>query len=570
MLNKLNITLSTIIIFMITSLLLSVTGVMGITYDGESGLSISILSVILLIALWTTLSFAMLLCMHVFLSKHEQIENVVAKWAPLWSRKSIFIGSAILLACWLIYLIALYPGAMNWDTFYQIYQCFPENHPVINVANPSQPIDAYFHDHHPVFDTLLYGVFGVVSDYLFNNWNYGVFAFVVLQCVGFAIAMSLSCSYLEKLKTPPLIRILLFGFIALFPVFGFYNATMIKDITFTFFYIFWFILLIEVVRTKGIVLNKKRVLISLLSLCIFISITKKTGVYICAPTLLIFAFIYKGYFGKLLSCGLSALIVMFVLFPYVLFPVLNVAPGGKQEALATLFQQTARYVKVHNEAISTDDKEIIDIVLDYNTLAERYKADDTNPVKDDFNYDATTKDLVNYLIVWAKQGLNDPLLYLESTYATVSGFFSPAHIIDIHTTTGDIEHAGTEKLWNPKWLEGLRDAFTNGYHAAATLPIVGVLFYTVMYTWWIPITAFSLVIARNRQWVPVFIPVALSIAACLFSFEVYIRYSIQLLYTMPLLIGVVFAAYNINQEDGTSKNNRQSTLLHMTPLDKDA
>jgi len=104
--------------------------------------------------------------------------------APDWNRRSIILHALVMFAAWLPYLIAVFPGTMNWDTAYQIDQCYSDGTVwVVPWADTESVSDAHFSDHHPLFDTLLYGVFALSSDKLFGTWNYGVFAFVVLQAI---------------------------------------------------------------------------------------------------------------------------------------------------------------------------------------------------------------------------------------------------------------------------------------------------------------------------------------------------------------------------------------------------
>ena len=56
-------------------------------------------------------------------------------------------------------------------------------------------------------------------------------------------------------------------------------------------------------------------------------------------------------------------------------------PEGKQEILGTLFQQTAKYVIDHGEEVTKEEREAINVILDYDTLADRYSIFVQDPVK---------------------------------------------------------------------------------------------------------------------------------------------------------------------------------------------
>ena len=69
----------------------------------------------------------------------------------------------------------------------------------------------------------------------------------------------------------------------------------------------------------------------------------------------------------------------------VLLPVFKITSGSIRETLSIPFQQTARYSKYHSDELSKEDIAIIDKVLVYDTLAERYDPELADPVKNKFN-----------------------------------------------------------------------------------------------------------------------------------------------------------------------------------------
>ena len=87
---------------------------------------------------------------------------------PSMEPRSVLVFTAILLVCWLPYLIAFYPGPMGWDTYYMIYQCAPDHGPLLAVPAYSTEswIDVRFTDHHPLFDTLIIGTMAQTSEAL--------------------------------------------------------------------------------------------------------------------------------------------------------------------------------------------------------------------------------------------------------------------------------------------------------------------------------------------------------------------------------------------------------------------
>ncbi|MEF2655779.1 MAG: hypothetical protein U0M72_05040 [Eggerthellaceae bacterium] len=83
-----------------------------------------------IVALVLLLSDCIYLMFRSFVRSHTKDDASdrakVFRWvAPCFGAKSLLIHSLVLVVAWLPWLIALYPGAMNWDAYYQITQCYP-------------------------------------------------------------------------------------------------------------------------------------------------------------------------------------------------------------------------------------------------------------------------------------------------------------------------------------------------------------------------------------------------------------------------------------------------------------
>lgn len=77
------------------------------------------------------------------------------------------------------------------------------------------------------------------------------------------------------------------------------------------------------------------------------------------------------------------------------------------------FQQTARYVRDYGTEVTEDEKQAIEKVLDYNSLAEIYSEVTADPVKTTYHAQ-NTKELMDYFTVWFRQFLKHPVCYIES------------------------------------------------------------------------------------------------------------------------------------------------------------
>ena len=99
----------------------------------------------------------------------------------------------------------------------------------------------------------------------------------------------------------------------------------------------------EIVRSRGEVLRRTSFWGTLIGLALALSLTKKTGMYIAILVcLLLVAVTRRGLRRRLIVVVAAVAAVMMIMLPKVVFPLADVAPGGKQEMMSITFQQSAR------------------------------------------------------------------------------------------------------------------------------------------------------------------------------------------------------------------------------------
>ena len=449
-------------------------------------------------------------------------------------------GAIFLFVCWLPWTILLYPGVMNWDTFYQLTQFCDCDYPVwfIPYAPTGSTIDSQFSDHHPIFDTIVFGCFAEASDALTGSWNDGVFLFTLVQSAITAFCFGYAISFITNLGVKKKHAFLILVFIAIVPIYPVYAATMVKDSLFSWLYILYFIWIVKLIKLNETPKQSKKLFVEFAILCILLALTKKTGVYLVALTSVFLIFFFRRFWKQLVCSAVLPVAIASVLLPCFVYPIANIAPGGKQEALSPLFQQTARYVLVHSQEITDEESSAIDRVLNYENLAERYKAQDADPVKFMWNYNCTTNDLIDYLQVYALEGLRDPLCYFEAWFATASGYLSPTKDgkIAIHTNTGSSEGELSDKLFLPENFEPIRYSLALFYSEISSIPGLDIIFSLVLYCLWVPIATLWAFAKRNRKLLPLSIPTVLSLICCIITPVIHARYALPLIYTAPLLV----------------------------------
>ena len=225
----------------------------------------------------------------------------------------------------------------------------------------------------------------------------------------------------------------------------------------------------------------------------------------------------------------------------VLFPLLNVAPGGKQEVLGTLFQQTARHVLYYPDDVTEDEREAIDALLEYDNLAHQYTFNFQDEVKYRYNLDATGDAIVEYLKVWAAQGLRHPESYLASLFSIAGYYVAPCGPANIRMVTVDT-HMGEDDrymLWNPEELDWLREGLDEAYKAVSETPGVDAPLLLVVYVFWLPAVLMFVAWRHRLRCGVLFAPALILLGFCVIAPVYDARYCIPLLNAAPLMLCMV-------------------------------
>ena len=461
---------------------------------------------------------------------------------PQLTRRSVLTFAGIMLLCWLPYAIALYPGRFGLDTYSMINQNYPGHLPVSSmpVENPNHQ----FTDHHPIFDTLVYGLFARGSDLLTGSCNPGIFLFSVLQMAATAAGMVCLLAYVGKLGVPSGARLAAFVYFCAMPFYPIYAFSMLKDALHLTLMPPYAILLLETVRTHGEIYAKerhgRRNLAASIVLGVLLALTKKTCIYLVLIDAVVFALAYRKHWAALLAPGVAAAVTMFAVIPLVAYPALDVAPGGVQETLGPLITQTARFARYHADEVTEDEREAIDAVIDYDSIALGYKSRNIDRVKYTYRWDTCTKaDLQRYLRVWLAMGLRRPGTYLAATLGTCTNYFDWGGVVSVYPRAYVYPLASYKlHISEPESLAGAREAALQMHRNAASAPFAWMLYQMALYVWCIPALAWCVAVATRSRYKLAFLPLALQIVVLLASPADLTRYALPLIWLGPVLLAL--------------------------------
>lgn len=533
--------------FIILSILLSIFMIIGESFhiSGSFALiskniELILIAIIRFIGYYLIFNFLInVLFDYILKVKPKKFKNKIYEF--IFEKHSFILPLIILIICYLPYIIAFYPGILSPDPSNQIKMFFHIETKYLDYAVLLDP-NVYITNHHPVLHTVILGGLTKIGD-LIGNVNIGIFMYSILQISVVVSTLSFTISYMKKINTPSIIRIITLIIYALVPVFPFYAMSVVKDVIFNCLVIIYSILIFDFIKFKSNLSIKKMIMIIILLLLIMMF--RNNGIYaviLSMPLLIIFI---KNNRIKL-SIIFVISITLFELYTKVLFPYLKITPGSIREVLSVPFQQTARYVKYYGDTLNDKEINIIDKVLGISDLGERYEPEKADAVKNNFNKYTTNDDLKEYFSVWFNGLLKRPKVYFEATLHNTYGYFYP------NKTSWYIYYKYDERLidsginYHYNNLNSLRSILSGYGTSFPYIPFIGLIVNIAFCNWIILISIFILIKLKKHKYIIFLMPIISLILVCFVSpVNAYFRYALGVVFSIPIVLAIM---YNIVSE----------------------
>ena len=455
-----------------------------------------------------------------------------------FSWRRLLTAAGLIALCWLPYYLLFFPGLNNPDTSMQI--AWALHYPTDWLKySPVRGETVYATNHHPYFTTLLFGLFARFGLAL-GDISYGVAAYNLLQLLATALVMAGAWFYLRRLGLPEKALRAGLVFTALFPLFPLYAITMLKDSLFSLACLTLTVLLFELARTRGAALWETRFCVLLFCNAFLVMFSKNQGIYF----IILIGLACLAYKGARARAAVSLLLpaaLFQIVWTGILLPMWNVAPGGKQETLGLLFQQTARCVLTYPEDVSQDEEDAIRAILDYDRFDVLYDPMQSDNIKFTFNQDATDEEMSAYYKVWLQMLRRHPDAYVQALISNVYAGFYVQHETPLSYTHYDNREVMAYPelcVPLPARLERLELPIMLALRGVQHIPGVGLLF-SIGFFPWVILFLFLDALRRKRYGLLLpLLPCILSIAVLLVSpVSGSYRYAMPLTYAIPFLLG---------------------------------
>ena len=315
-------------------------------------------------------------------------------------RRTVRYAARILLL-WSPYLLIRFPGNADIDTYWQLMQIYgfiPLN------------------DHHPVFDTLVFGLFWRIGD-LFGDNSISLFLYCGIQVVITAVVLSFAREYCLYRGVSEKGGKIIFLFYALYPIVPLFAQTMAKDMLHGWIFVLFIILFYELIYTRGAFLRKNRNLALFALVVLALMLTKKTGIYIAVLSLGLALLGCRGSRKRLLLLIFTPLLlysgfyrVVDAFNPYVRGPV--------AEMLSVPSQQIAYLVRIEASELTDSDWSTLEgVYRNARELGDVYNPIRADATKGRWREEATGEQKKNFISLYWRKFVEHPYIMTMPVFA---------------------------------------------------------------------------------------------------------------------------------------------------------
>lgn len=353
------------------------------------------------------------------------------------------IYAAAIFAIWLIWIVPHYPGTLRDDTLAQMFQWY-------------QVVDYY--TQHPVTDTVIFGVFFSLGDFLGARES-GIFIYILVQAALTSLGFAYALDYLRRNGVPVALVWALLLFYAFARVIYQPIDTMSKDALSAIFFVPAVVLMVDVIKSQGTSLSSVKQMAALCALVFCCVVTKRTMLYVF---LIAFAVLVVWLLAKRAQWARVAISFLVPALCALLIwnPLVNMAVGATENRTYEMYsipvQQITRTLISHPEALSEAEYERLGEFLDYEEAVRLY-----NPWRSD---EVNTTEVENpntmaLLEIWVKLGVRHPASYVAAFFDLTGNWYPVLNRITYgHDSHEELESEPRMEAWSNAFFDGDRQA----------------------------------------------------------------------------------------------------------------
>lgn len=471
-------------------------------------------------------------------------QKTTGKWHPwqMW-----LFPALVILLCWIPVFLAYYPSVFAYDAEGQLYQVLAHD----------------YSTHHPLLHTIFLGAFFQFGGKVLGSYSMGMAIHSVVQMTLMACVFGYTLSFLNRIKVPVCLRIMLLLFYALFPANSILALSTTKDVLFSALVLLHTLFVYRLTdyfkdfnkdgkhpaypKAGSTILCAFYILWTALML-----LFRNNALYALTVSLPVLYVIFRISFGKgnvLWRRYFTLTIVALILFAaggMGLKASLKAHNGSPREMLSIPLQQMARTRVKAEETLSDNMRQELEQYIPEEWVFAAYNPYLADPVK---NRAVIHDNPAGLIKSWIRLGLTHPQIYIDAFLDNSIGYWfledrTHSQIYGLGTESG-FGYLSTDNRAMPagceitehSYLPGLRRFMErivsdNEYQK---IPVVRILFAPAFY-WWLLCLYMAIVIYKRKYGLllpAVFLGVYY--LTLLLSPTVLIRYMYPFVVTVPVV-----------------------------------
>lgn len=321
--------------------------------------------------------------------------------------KRMLIIFSLIVICWTIVLLGVYPGYFCYDAPSQ-YEDY---------------INGNINDWHPPIHTVFLGFIISTVSAITKSYNMGIFAYTFLQILITAACFTYCISFLEKQKISKIIRIISIIYYAIFPTVVMFVMCNTKDIFFSAVVIISMIMALEALQNKEKFLKSRGEQAKLILIIFLAIILRKNAIYAYIPFLIIFGLAFKN---KKILIPIIGVVVSYLIYTILIYGIFKIENKRNVEAFSVPLQQIARVYNYNYENLTQEEIDTIHEFITDEQIKE-YLPECSDPLKviylDEFGKG-------RFIKLWFQIGIKNIGTYIDSFLANTLGYWYPDTIVD--------------------------------------------------------------------------------------------------------------------------------------------
>ena len=419
-----------------------------------------------------------------------------------------------------IFYTAQYPGIFTPDSIGQVRQI----------------LTGVYTNHHPFYHTMIIKIFIDIGLNVFNDINVGVALYSIFSIFVLATCIIYIVKTIYTITKNLNLTLIVYICYLVYPVNIKYSFYMGKDV---FFGVAISVFVVTIYKILNNIGNYKvNLLITFLS-SLGVCLLRSNGLFVYVFSFIVFFILFfKKY--KFINLIMVITILLSIILKYPVLSSLNVKQPDTIESLSIPAQQIARVIKDEKE-LTSDQKELLNKVIDIDKISDYYVSFFFDPIKDlvreKGNQDYLKEHSKEYLNLYIQLGLKYPQKYIEAWVDQTRGYWNSGYAFWRWADGVTNNDLGVYQTVNSKFFDSVLTLYLMEWQGS---PIFTFFLSIGFMVWLLVMFVYKSVIYKRKDLFFILVPPLLVIATLLIATPLYaeFRYAYAVSVTLPFIIAI--------------------------------